>query len=53
MQKNLNKFSSTVGLEYALDVTVEDELVAEFAVQKKWNNANHQWNSYSETRLEE
>ena len=37
MQKNLNKYGRTVGLEFALDVTVEDELVSEFAVQKKWN----------------
>ena len=35
MQTNLYKYGCTVGLEFALVVTVEDELVAEFAVPKK------------------
>ena len=30
--KNLNKYGSTVRLEFALDVTVKDELVSEYAV---------------------
>ena len=53
MQNNLNKYDSAVELEFSLNVTLEDELVAEFAVQKKWNTSIHQWNSYSGTRLEE
>ena len=53
MQNNLNKYVSTVGLEFAVDVTVEDELVVEFAVQKKWNTRIHLRNSNSETRLED
>ena len=36
-----------MALELALDFTMEDELVAEFAVQKKLNTRNHQWNSSS------
>ena len=53
MQKNLNKYGSTVGLEFAINVTVRDELVAEFAVQKKWNTLKLPMNSCSGTRLEE
>ena len=46
MHKNLIIYRSTVGLESALDVTVKDELVAEFAVQKKWNTRIHFWYSF-------
>ena len=42
-----------MGLAFVLDVTGEDELVAEFAVHKKLNTRFHQRNSYSGTRLEE
>ena len=50
MQENLNQYGSAVGLEFALDVTMEDELVAEPAVTTKWNNSDSpgellQWNS--------
>ena len=38
MQKNLNKYGSTVGLEFSLHLKVEEELVAEFTVQENWNN---------------
>ena len=44
MQKNMNTLRSTLGLESALDVSVEDEFAAEFAVQKKLNTRIHQWN---------